>query len=73
MFDKKLLGYIALGSSIGTSLVVPVLIGILGGTYLDNHFQTDPWLSLAGVLLGLVLGVTSIVQIIRKIERSEKQ
>lgn len=73
MFDNKVFRYMALGSSIGTALVGPVLLGIFAGRFFDRQFGTDPWLSLAGVLMGLALGVLSIVQIIRFIERSEKQ
>jgi len=73
MFDNKVLRYMAMGSSIGSALVVPVLLGIFAGRFFDSRFGTEPWLSLCGVLLGLALGVGSIVQIIRFIVRSEKQ
>ncbi|HWJ02611.1 MAG TPA: AtpZ/AtpI family protein [Verrucomicrobiae bacterium] len=73
MWDNKITRYLALGSSIGTSLVVPVVLGILAGRYLDGRYGTEPWFSLAGVLLGLAMGVISIVHIIRLIMRSEKQ
>ncbi len=72
MWDSKITRYIAVGSSIGTSLVVPVVLGIYGGQLLDRRFGTGQVLSLVGVLLGLSVGVLSIVQIIRAIERSEK-
>ena len=63
----------ALGSSIGTSFVGPVVLGIYVGRFFDRRLKTDPWFSLAGVILGLALGVAAVVQIIRLIERTEQQ
>lgn len=39
-------------SSVGIQMVISVLIGLFGGQWLDRTFETDPWLTLAGVLLG---------------------
>lgn len=73
MFDNKFMRYMALGTSISTGFIAPVVLGILAGRWLDGHFGSGQWFSLAGVLLGLALGVTSVVQIIRLIERPDKQ
>lgn len=39
---------------LGYSLIVPLIIGILGGVWLDRRFSTTPWFTLAGVILGLI-------------------
>jgi F0F1-type ATP synthase assembly protein I len=48
--DLKPYSAIGLGWSIGVSLVVC----ILGGVFLDQWLGTTPWLTLIGVVLGLV-------------------
>jgi ATP synthase protein I len=48
--DLKQYSAIGLGWSIGASLVVC----ILGGVFLDRWLGTTPWLTLIGVVLGLV-------------------
>ncbi len=48
--DFKQYSAIGLGWSIGVSLVVC----ILGGVFLDKWLGTTPWLTLTGVVLGLI-------------------
>ncbi len=48
--DFKQYSAIGLGWSIGVSLVV----FILGGVFLDRWLGTTPWLTLTGVVLGLI-------------------
>lgn len=48
--DFKDYSAIGLGWSIGVSLVV----FILGGVFLDRWLGTTPWLTLAGVAVGLI-------------------
>lgn len=73
MLDNKTARYIALGSSLGASTVGPVALGIFAGHYLDQRFGSAPWLSLTGVLLGLLLAALSITQILKVLERTDKQ
>ena len=42
--------YISLGVEIAAALAVPILLGY----WLDQYFESDPWLLLAGCLVGLV-------------------
>ena len=36
------------------------------GDWLDERWGTDPWLTLAGALLGMVVGFVNLVQIARR-------
>jgi len=45
---------------LGFELVVPLLVGLFGGQWLDRRFGTAPWLLLAGVLVGAAAGVLSL-------------
>jgi hypothetical protein len=40
----------------GWSLVAPVLIGVFGGRWLDGWLGTEPWLFIAGSILGIAVG-----------------
>ncbi len=48
-------------AQIGLVLPCAVLIGWLGGTWLDNHFHQS-WMTLTGFLLGSVAGMTSAIR-----------
>ena len=36
------------------------------GNWLDERWGTDPWLTLAGALFGMVVGFVNLVQIVRR-------
>lgn len=41
---------------LGVELVAPMIVGVLGGKWLDGRFDTAPWLTIAGALLGMAAG-----------------
>ena len=51
---------LALTTTIGMELAITVSLGYYGGKYLDAKFGTGPWFLLAGVLIGLAVGVVGI-------------
>ncbi len=51
---------LALTTTIGMELAITVSLGYYGGKYLDAKFATEPWFLLAGVLIGLAVGVVGI-------------
>lgn len=42
--------FISLGGEIAAGIVIPILIGY----WLDNYFETSPWLLLIGCVVGIV-------------------
>jgi len=50
--------------SVGTMLAASLCLGVLGGYWADGKFGTKPWLTLAGLLLGLGVGVYNLVMVI---------
>ncbi len=54
-------------STVGLTLAIAVGIGAMGGLYLDGYLGTEPWLTIAGVLLGSAAGFH---QLIREIKQS---
>jgi ATP synthase protein I len=56
-------------SSVGLELGIAVIVGLLGGMWLDKHFGTTPWLMLLFLVFGLVAGFRNVL---RAVERAEK-
>jgi ATP synthase protein I len=52
-------------SSIGIELAACVMIGLIGGQWLDKRFGTEPYLLLAGLLFGLTAGFRSIYRALK--------
>jgi F0F1-type ATP synthase assembly protein I len=63
----------ALASTIGLSLVVPPVLGYFGGRWLDGRFDTEPVLSVVGLIIGIVVGFIEMLHILAQIERLERQ
>ncbi|MBP7331549.1 MAG: putative F0F1-ATPase [Firmicutes bacterium ADurb.Bin373] len=51
---------LAITTTIGMEMAITVLLGYYGGKYLDGRFATGPWFLLAGVLIGLAVGVVGV-------------
>ncbi|MFO8030439.1 MAG: AtpZ/AtpI family protein [Cyclonatronaceae bacterium] len=51
--------YIALGTHIAASMIIPVVIGI----YVDKRWETSPW----GVIIGALMGFASMISIVIKL------
>ena len=71
-----------MGAQGGLMISLPVLIGLALGFWLDNQFDTLPWISLGLVLVGAIIGpimihrwVTSSVaqQVERRMQDRKKQ
>ncbi|WP_373498171.1 AtpZ/AtpI family protein [Desulfococcus sp.] len=53
-------------SSIGLSVALSIFIGLGIGVYLDGRFDTNPWLTLIFLGLGIAAGYRNIGLAIRK-------
>ncbi len=51
--------YIALGTNIAASMIVPVVIGI----YVDKRWNLSPW----GVIIGALCGFGALISIVMKL------
>lgn len=52
-------------SSIGIALVLSTVIGLAGGYYADRWLGTTPWLTLIGLILGIVAGFVNLFRSIK--------
>ncbi|MCI0341082.1 MAG: AtpZ/AtpI family protein [Planctomycetales bacterium] len=57
---------------IGLQLAITILLGVLGGYWLDGRLGTAPWLTVAGSVLGMGAGFTNfILAVLRREKRRE--
>ena len=54
---------LAVASQLGFVLGAAVLLGILGGSFLDSRFGTSPLFLIVGSILGMAAGIYSAAQI----------
>ena len=51
-------------AGLGVEMVVPIVLGLLLGRWLDGLWGTGPWLLLAGVLLGIAAGFYNFFRVV---------
>jgi ATP synthase protein I len=59
--------------TIGLEFALSVLVGLLGGQWLDGKLGTEPWLMLAGLVLGSAAGFRSLWRIAAKLNREAEK
>ena len=64
--SKDLLRKAGSYSYIGIFLGVAVLIGFLGGDWLDKRFHTTPWGMLVGVMVGIASGGRELYRLVQR-------
>jgi ATP synthase protein I len=65
----KLLGSSWRLASVGIEFAVSVLIGLLGGRWVDGKLGTEPWLMIVGLLLGVAAGFRGLYRTARSATR----
>jgi F0F1-type ATP synthase assembly protein I len=63
---KKFLKSLGVLSSIGISVVLAILIGVLIGLKLDEWFGTKPWFFFIFLFIGIVAGFRNIFVIVSR-------
>ncbi|MFZ5652517.1 MAG: AtpZ/AtpI family protein [Bacillota bacterium] len=56
----------AVTTAIGVEMAITVTLGYYGGKLLDAQFNTDPWLMITGILLGVAAGIWGIITIVKR-------
>ena len=59
-------------SSVGVEMAVATLLGWAGGYWLDNKFETGPWLMLVGLLFGVAAGFNGLIRTAHKINARQQ-
>ncbi len=56
-------------TSIGMTMVLSTVIGLVGGHYADRWLGTSPWLMLLGLVFGIAAGFVSLFRAVKAAER----
>ncbi|MBI4126636.1 MAG: AtpZ/AtpI family protein [Deltaproteobacteria bacterium] len=58
--------YFVLGlyGAVGLQLALAVVVGLVGGNFLDKQFGTLPWLTIIGLIVGSVGGFWNLIRIL---------
>lgn len=64
--NNELLKYISLITQLGLTIISSILIFLVGAIYLEKKFQTEGVLILAGVLIGVAVGVFAAYKLLKK-------
>ena len=46
-----------------------IVAGVVVGWFVDDHFETEPWLLIVGTLFGTAAGFTRMVRILKHVQR----
>ena len=63
-FRTSFLYTVGLYSGVGIQLVILIVMGLFGGSFLDRKLGTTPWLLLGGVVFGTATGFYNLVRIL---------
>lgn len=58
--------------NLSTTIVAAVAVGYFAGRWLDGKFDTEPWLTVAGFLLGLATAFKTIFDRINADNKSDR-
>lgn len=63
---KRFLEGLELASDLGFTIAIPIVIGAVLGSFLDNKLNTSPKLTLSLIMLGLFISLYNIYKLTRK-------
>lgn len=69
--SKQLKAFARVGA-VGIELAVSTIVGFLGGRWLDQKLATDPYLSVVGLILGVVAGFLSLYRALKAAQQAQK-
>jgi F0F1-type ATP synthase assembly protein I len=59
-------------SAIGIEIALSVVVGLIGGRWLDNKLNTEPFLTVLGMVLGVAAGFRSLYRTTRQEQKRLK-
>jgi F0F1-type ATP synthase assembly protein I len=60
-------------SYVGIFFGVAICIGFFGGHWLDRRWHTEPWLSIAGLLIGVASGFRELYRLTKMAARENRK
>ncbi len=71
--DWSVMKYLAYFTQLGFSFCTPPILGVLLGNYLQDKLGWGPWITAVLLVLGLVVGATDAVKILRYMAKGAKK
>ncbi len=71
--DKKAIRALTSYSYVGIFFGVAVAMCAFAGDWLDRRFATKPWLTLAGILLGVATGFVELYRVSKKALKEQER
>lgn len=65
--------YLYLFGGIGTSIVVPIVLGMFVGKYFDGQWNTKPTATLVGLSIGFIISLVHVGTTIQTFLRDQKR
>jgi ATP synthase protein I len=65
MISRETIRLVGQLSTAGLAFVFAIVLGFGGGYLLDRWLGTEPWLALAGFVLGVAAGVMNVYRILQ--------
>jgi F0F1-type ATP synthase assembly protein I len=59
--------------NLGMQILIPILLGALGGWWMDKKFETIPIFILVFTILGVIIGMYSFFRTISELEKKKKR
>ena len=70
---KKMFKTLSYLSTVGMAMALSIALGALIGHYLDKRFETEPWLFLIFLCLGIVAAFKNLVMMVKKSRDSDSE
>lgn len=65
MKKSSIVAALSMVTQFGISVITPPVLCVLAAMWLKSRFNIGDWIMLAGILLGISSGVTSMINLIR--------
>ena len=69
---REAIRLLAVASTMGLSMVLATVLGLAFGYWLDQVFDTKPWLTMIFLILGIIAGFKNIYVIMRRVQKMSK-
>jgi len=56
-------------STLGLEMGISIGVGVYGGIWLDKKFETSPYLTIFGILVGFGAAIKSFLRILKKLNK----
>lgn len=67
--NEEFIWMVSHAMNIGFSIILPIVGGVLLGRYIDNYFHSAPRYTLISLFLGIFLGISNSVFLIKRITK----